>query len=124
MRTVVGNEALVTFVADKVPGANVYGLNPGLIRTEIRDGYLGKDTWFSYAVESLIGLFCQSAETFAEKTLLPLMVAPELDSANKMLIDSDGTLLPANPFLAQTENYDRVIMESVALIDRAKAAKI
>jgi len=39
MATVVGNECLVEYTSSKNNSINVFGLNPGLIYTEIRDKY-------------------------------------------------------------------------------------
>jgi NAD(P)-dependent dehydrogenase (short-subunit alcohol dehydrogenase family) len=123
MRTVVGNEALVTYVADKSPKANVFGLNPGLIRTEIRDNFLGKGTWASWAVEGVVGLLYPSAEAYAEQVLVQLMAAPELGEKSKVLFAADGTVLPPNPFLAEGDHQARVIKESEALLEKALKVK-
>ena len=57
MNTVVANEALVKYLADYKQGASTatqpihaFGLNPGLIKTDIRASILGKG-WLSYFVE-------------------------------------------------------------------------
>ena len=56
MNTVAGNEMLVLDAAKRYPHATFFGLNPGLIRTEIRDIYLGKGTLKSRSIEWMIGL--------------------------------------------------------------------
>ncbi len=62
----------------------MYGLNPGLNQTDIREYMLGKG-WLFHVVESMVGLFCKSAEQYAESVLVPLMVAPELQHLIKLL---------------------------------------
>lgn len=124
MRTVVGNEALVTYSEALSPSSVVFGLNPGLIRTEIRDNYLGKGTWLSWAVEGVVGMLFPTAEQYAEQVLIQLMADPELDAKSKTLFDSDGTVLPPNPFLVEPGNYERVIQESDALVDKALKVKL
>lgn len=56
MNTVVGNEALVSWLSGQLgSSANLYGLNPGMIKTEIRDSYLVKGSWLSTIVCQLRG---------------------------------------------------------------------
>lgn len=119
MNTVVGNEALVRHLAETYPEARVFGLNPGLIQTEIRDNALGKGTWISWLVEGIIGFVFQSAERYAQNVLLPLLVSPELDNMNKALFESDGTLLKPNSFLLESDYHTRIIAESKYLIRKA-----
>ena len=49
MNTVAGNEMLVLDAPTRYPNATFFGLNPGLIKTNIRDNFLGKDTLKSRA---------------------------------------------------------------------------
>jgi hypothetical protein len=51
--------------AKRYPQATVFGLNPGLHRTEIRDNLLGQGTLKSRFVEWTIGLWSTSPETCA-----------------------------------------------------------
>lgn len=120
MNTVVGNEAMVTYLDQQLPDVNVYGLNPGLIRTEIRDNYLQKGSWTSGFVEGSIGLFCKNADSYAENVLIHLLVSDELENSSKALIDSSSVLLTPNEFLVKDNgvNQARVIKESEILIDR------
>jgi NAD(P)-dependent dehydrogenase (short-subunit alcohol dehydrogenase family) len=121
MNTVVGNEALVRFWSENDKNVNVYGINPGLIQTEIRDAALGKGSWLSWVVESLIGSLSKSASQYADNILGPLLVAPALEDMNLALFKADGTLLKANPWLESKINYDRVIQESQKLLQKALA---
>jgi hypothetical protein len=57
LNTVIGNEALVNEIDVKGGNKiNVYGLNPGLIYTEIRSNYFGKNTYLSSIVETIISV--------------------------------------------------------------------
>ena len=124
MRTVVGNEALIEWSSAKNPNILVFGLNPGLIVTEIRDNYLGKGTWFSWFAESLIGLLCKSAESYADNVLVHLMVSPAYESGkNNTLFEADGSELPPNPFLQKDDNRARVLAASEELLVKAAKAK-
>jgi hypothetical protein len=119
LRTVVCNEALVTYLANKFSHLNVYGLNPGLIHTEIRDNYLIKGSWLSSFVEGAIKLLCQSAERYSENVLVHALVSAELEDKNKALLDSDGTFLTPNSFLDKDDNQNRLMKISQELLDRA-----
>ena len=98
---------------------NVYGLNPGLIQTEIRDGFLGKGTFMSMIVEGLIGLFCQTAEQYAENVLIHLLASPEYEDKSKTLFDNSGKVSDPNPWLLENDHAARVIEESEKLLKKA-----
>ena len=54
--TVVGNEALVLDAAARYPALNAYGLNPGLIKSNIRAAVLGDRTILQTIMEAFIEL--------------------------------------------------------------------
>jgi len=122
MNTVVGNEAFVSYLNTAFKGAvNVYGLNPGLIKSEIREKYFGKGSWMGSVAETLIGWFTWSADAYAEQSLLHIVVSKELEDKPGALIDSKRVVLPPNEFLTKEGNSDRIITESQKLADRALA---
>lgn len=124
MKTVVCNEALVSYCADQKVNVLSYGLNPGLIKTEIRDNFFGKGSWLSTVFEFFIGLFFKSAEQYSERVLVPLMTSPSLKSSNKALFDSGGTVLKPNPFFAENpQAYSWIIEQSEALRVKALGSK-
>ncbi len=118
----VANEALVNYLADRVPTANVYGLNPGMVKTEIRDNVLGKGSWLSTLTEGLIGLIYPTAEKYANNVLVHAMVSPDLESSSKTLIDSNGRKLNPNVNLT-SEVQEKIMTETVKLLERALAKK-
>ena len=61
MNTVAGNEMLVLDAAQRYPNATFFGLNPGLIKTNIRSNFLGKNTLRYRLIEWMIGLVRPSA---------------------------------------------------------------
>ena len=89
MNTVAGNEILVLDAPQRYPRLNVYGLNPGLIATDIRSNYMGHRKWLFSLVEVAIRLFSQDPETYARR-IVPLMVSPDLEDASGVLFDSKG----------------------------------
>ena len=74
MRTVVVNEALVAHHASK--GMHIYGLNPGLIATDIRSSlHGGMGSCCGSCLEGCIGLFNPSVKQYVSK-LLPILLSP------------------------------------------------
>lgn len=119
MNTVAGNEALVHYLNKEFQGnANAYGLNPGMVRTEIRDNLLGKGSWKSWLMESLVGLFTWTPASYAESTI-NVIVSPELEKRPGAFINNSRKIIPGNPFFSKEENVARVLSETVKLADRA-----
>lgn len=122
MNTVAGNEALVLDAARRHPNLNAYGLNPGLVRTEIRSNFLGKGSVRHRIVEALIGLLAPSAQTYARR-IVPLLVSPDIESASGFHFDAKA--LAIQPSEVMTEAHVRRWMEaSAALVARATARSI
>jgi NAD(P)-dependent dehydrogenase (short-subunit alcohol dehydrogenase family) len=120
MSTVAGNEALVLDSAKRYPALRFYGLNPGLIKTGIRANVLGGHGSLRHrVVETLIGLFTPTAETYAERTV-PLLVAPELDARSGAMFHQKGHAILSTPGLDEAR-VAALIAESEALIARALA---
>jgi NAD(P)-dependent dehydrogenase (short-subunit alcohol dehydrogenase family) len=119
MNTVAGNEALVLDGARRHPDVSFFGLNPGLIKTNIRANFLGAGSFKHRAAEWLIGLMMPTAEQYAER-VVPLLLAPELEGRSGAMFGKKGTaILP-------TEGMDephvaRFIEASEALLERALA---
>jgi hypothetical protein len=89
MNTLAGNEMLVLDAAKRYPNASFFGLNPGLIRTNIRSNLLGADTLRYRFLEWMIGLMTPSAEIYAER-LTPLLVSPDLEGHSGAMFDPKG----------------------------------
>ncbi|MFT9440590.1 MAG: SDR family NAD(P)-dependent oxidoreductase [Acetobacter papayae] len=78
MNTVAGNEALVVESAHRYPDLDVFGLNPGLIKSGIRSNLMGADSLKHRIMEWLIGKLAPSADDYAAR-ILPLLVSSDLD---------------------------------------------
>jgi NAD(P)-dependent dehydrogenase (short-subunit alcohol dehydrogenase family) len=95
MNTVAGNEALVLDGVKRYANANFFGLNPGLIKTNIRDNFFGQNSLKSRVIESLIGLLTPSADTYA-KRLTALLVSPDLEGHSGAMFDQKcNAVLPS-----------------------------
>jgi NAD(P)-dependent dehydrogenase (short-subunit alcohol dehydrogenase family) len=116
MNTVAGNEALVVELARRHQKIGFYGLNPGLVKTNIRANYLGEGSWTHRIAETVLGWFTPTPERFAA-TLVPVLVAPELDARTAVMFGPKG-----NPILASegmTPEYARGFIEATeALLAR------
>jgi len=119
MNTVAGNEALVLHgaAAWRARGVDVYGLNPGLVRTGIRTNYLGTG-FFSGLVEKAIGAFNPSPEEYA-KAMVPLLFAPELAAHSGAHFNQKGDAILPTPALADPARTAALIAEAEALAARA-----
>lgn len=117
MNTVAGNEILVLEAPEQYPQLNVYGLNPGLISTQIRSNYMGHNKWAFAFMEGVIRLFFQRPEAYARR-IVPLMVSPDLERVSGTLFDSKGrAILPSK---GMSRGYRKQFMAaSEALLARA-----
>lgn len=91
--TVAGNEALVLHAARAHPHLRVFGLSPGIVKTNIRANVLGgSDTLRFKVVEAIIGLFTPTAEQYAER-LGPVILAPDLDGKSGVHFNAKGVAI-------------------------------
>lgn len=117
MNTVAGNEMLVLDSALRYPNINVYGLNPGLIKTDIRSNFLGGNKFLFALLEGLIGVFTPTAEAYARR-MVPHLLNSQLNGVSGALLNSKGqAILPSTGL---TPAHIRTFLtESRALIERA-----
>jgi len=122
MNTVAGNEMLVLESVKRYPNANFYGLNPGIIKTDIRSNFMGHNKALFGLIEGLIGLLTPSAEAYADK-IVPLLVAPDLEGHSGVHFNKTGDAILPSPgltdshvktFLAASERLIARIGVSVA----------
>jgi len=117
MNTVAGNEMLVLESGKKYPHLNVYGLNPGLIKTSIRDNFFGKGSLKSKVAESLIGFFTPTADEYAER-MLPMMVSAGIELESGAMFDRKANAILASEGLTR-EHISTFMTASEALVARA-----
>lgn len=116
LNTVAGNEMLVLDAATRYPHASFFGLNPGLVKTAIRDNFFGKGSLKSRVVESLIGLMTPSADDYARR-IAPLLLAPGLEASNGAMFNNKGKTIQPSKGLdpAHIRNF---MDASAALLER------
>jgi NAD(P)-dependent dehydrogenase (short-subunit alcohol dehydrogenase family) len=118
MNTVAGNEALVLDGARRYPDINFYGLNPGLIKSNIRSNMSGgRDSIRNRVTEGIIGLLTMSADTYAGR-IVPLLFSPDIESASGAFFNQKAmAILPSE---IMTPSYvDEYIEASDRLLMRA-----
>ena len=117
MNTVAGNEALVLDAVRRHPHASFFGLNPGLIKTDIRANFLGAGSLKHRITETLIGLFTMSPEKYAEH-IVPLLFAPELEGRSGVMFNQKGNAILPSEALTESR-VDEIIKASEQLLGRA-----
>jgi NAD(P)-dependent dehydrogenase (short-subunit alcohol dehydrogenase family) len=118
MNTVVGNEMLVLDSAKRYPNASFFGLNPGLIKTNIRSNLVGADTLRHRLMEWIIGLVTPSPENYAER-LTPLLVSPDLEGHSGAMFDRKGFAILPTPKLTDSSYVNAFLAAAEALVSRA-----
>lgn len=118
MNTVAGNEMLVLDTARHLPQVGVFGLNPGLIKTDIRSNFLGGNKFVFAVVEGLIGMLNPTADQYAER-MAPLMLAPALEGRSGLLFNNKAqAILPSAGLTAA--HIKAFLAESQALLARVQ----
>lgn len=115
MNTVAGNEILVHYAAKNFPHFNTFGINPGVVKTNIRSNWIGDKKLLSGLLEGLIGIFNPTPAQFAEK-LVPILFAPELESHNGVLLTREGKALYPSKGIQETNHVNAFIQSSYKLL--------
>ena len=110
MNTVAGNEALVLYGARQYPDINFYGLNPGLIKSNIRSNMSGGQNSLRHRItEGIIGLLTISADTYAGR-IVPLLFSTDIESASGAFFNQKAmAILPSE---TMTPSYVDEYMEA------------
>jgi NAD(P)-dependent dehydrogenase (short-subunit alcohol dehydrogenase family) len=115
--TVAANEILVLGAPDRFPGPAFFGLGPYLIKTGIRSNFLGEGSITHKLVETAVGIFMQSPQTYA-KRMVPLLFAPELEGRTGLMFGHKAQ--PIRPTQGLDRAYvDRFMSAAEALLRRA-----
>ena len=102
---------------DRFPGPAFFGLAPYLVKTGIRSNMLGEGSITHKLVETAVGFFMQSPETYA-KRMVPLLFAPELEGRTGLMFGHKAQ--PILPTRGLDSAYiDRYLSASEALLRRA-----
>ncbi|KAH3674657.1 hypothetical protein WICMUC_003203 [Wickerhamomyces mucosus] len=118
--TVAGNEALVSVARERYSNVKFFGVNPGLVKTDIRKNLTGEG-FFSRLFESAIGWFTPTPEQFA-KGLVPTLISPELEDLNVIHLDAKGK--PKAGSQGLTQDYARQYVEKSEELIKSKGIEI
>ncbi len=89
LATVAGNEALVVDAVRRYPQLDVFGLNPGLVKTDIRSNMYGGSKVREKLIETFIGLFSPTADEYAER-VAPVLVTRDIAGRSGAMFGSKG----------------------------------
>jgi NAD(P)-dependent dehydrogenase (short-subunit alcohol dehydrogenase family) len=120
MNGVIGNDALVQKLAAFHPSMNVYGLNPGILKTDIVADFLGgKKGWKSKAQQWVVEKLCPSAEEYVNSTLRHLLVSPELEDLSGSYFNQFGERIKGAVWLRTEGHTDKILAAAGKLVNRA-----
>lgn len=115
MNTVAGNEILVLDAVKRYPHLDAFGLNPGLVKTNIRSNLLGSG-WLFGLIEGLIGMFNPTPEQYAAR-MVPLLVTPDINRKSGAMFDKKGRAILPSAGLTEA-HVARFLAASEALVAR------
>jgi hypothetical protein len=116
--TVLGNEALVLESVERFPNVNFFGMNPGIISSNIMSGVLGNNSFLLKFQQIIVGMLFQSAEEYARK-IVPLLFSNELEEHSGTMFGRHGDPIYPNPFLSDKVALKSVIDASEKLLKKA-----
>jgi NAD(P)-dependent dehydrogenase (short-subunit alcohol dehydrogenase family) len=117
--TVAGNEALVLDAAKRYPHLDVFGLNPGFVKTDIRANLFGSRA-FLKVVEFLTAFMTVAPETYARR-IVPLLVAPDLNGRSGAMFNNKAEAILPSARSKDAAYVVAVMGASERLVDRATA---
>jgi len=118
MNTVAGNEAMVLDGATRYSGISFYGLNPGMVKTDIRSHFLGKGSLRHRFVEGLVGMLWGGPDEYAERTA-PLLVSPDIEQFSGAMFNKHGEAIEPSPGLTDRAYVRKFMDASEQLTKRA-----
>ena len=117
MNTVAGNEALVIESARRYPMLEIFGLNPGIVKTSIRSNFLGEGSLKHRLAEGIIGIVMQSPERYA-KRIAQLLMTPNIPGLSGAMFNNKGLEIAHSPKMNDSYVTD-YIAASETLVMRA-----
>ncbi|WP_271595650.1 SDR family NAD(P)-dependent oxidoreductase [Bradyrhizobium sp. CCBAU 25360] len=115
--TVAGNEVLVIEAASRFPDVDVFGLNPGFVKTNIRANLLGSRALFA-VVEWLTTFMMVEPDAYAER-LVPLLVSRDLNGRSGAMFNNKAEAILASPSSTEPSYAAALMGASDRLVSRA-----
>lgn len=116
LNTVAGNEMLVLDLTKKHKNINFYGLNPGLLPTNIRSNFMGANSIKFRLMEWVVSLVSIGTKAYAEK-LTPLLISPDIENYNGMMFNQKGNAILSSKGLTDDHIKD-FMMSSDFLLNK------
>jgi hypothetical protein len=104
--------------ASRYPGVNFYGLNPGLVKSDIRSHFLGAGSIKHRLVERLIGIFFGGPDEYAEN-IAPLIVSPDIEQYSGAMFNKRGEAIQPSPAMTDSAHVRRFMEASEQLARKA-----
>jgi NAD(P)-dependent dehydrogenase (short-subunit alcohol dehydrogenase family) len=95
MNTVAANEALVLDAARRYPHLDVFGLNPGFVKSGIRSNLFGEGSLRYRLMETVLAPIYTKPSAYAER-VVPLL---SVNAPSGTMFSRKGTAIPASPAL-------------------------
>lgn len=115
--TVAGNEMLVLDGVAKYPHANFYGLNPGLVETNIRANTQRNPSLMMRVLGIAAKFMAIKPEVLAER-LTPLLVSPDLETHSGAMFDAKARPILPSKRLLDAPYRAQFLEESADLVTR------
>lgn len=116
LNTVAGNEMLVLDLAKKHKNINFYGLNPGLLPTNIRSNFMGANSIKFRLMEWIVSLISIGTKAYAER-LTPLLISPDIENYSGVMFNQKG--IAVLPSKGLTDDYiENFMMASHSLLKK------
>jgi NAD(P)-dependent dehydrogenase (short-subunit alcohol dehydrogenase family) len=117
MNTVAGNEALVVDAGRCFPDIDVFGLNPGFVKTGIRGNLFGSKLLLTI-VEGLTAFITIAPEVYA-KRMAPLLVSPDIFGRSGAMFNNKAEAILPSAIIAEASYVPAVINASDDLVRKA-----
>ena len=107
--TVAGNEVLVLEAARRFADVDVFGLNPGFVKTDIRANLFGSRALVSL-INWLTSFMMVEPDAYAER-LVPLLVSPDLNGRSGVMLNNKAEAILPSPSSAE-RSYATALMDA------------
>lgn len=117
LNTVAANEMLVLDLAKKYKNVNFYGLNPGLLPTNIRSNFMGEKSFKFKLMEWVVSVISIGTKNYAER-LTPLLLSPDIENYSGAMFNQKGSAILPSKGLTDS-HIEKFMAASNLLIDKA-----
>jgi NAD(P)-dependent dehydrogenase (short-subunit alcohol dehydrogenase family) len=117
--TVAGNEALVLEAAERFSNIDMFGLNPGFVKTGIRSNLFGSKLLLTL-IEAMTSFMTIKPEIYAER-IAPLLASPDIEGCSSAMFDNKPRAILPSKNVAEPTYMRALIAASEKLVQQALA---